>query len=197
MFPVIEQTYCSPAQMTLVVEEKMSFSGDDFSAYDTNGRLWFKMDSKAFSFNSRRTLVDVTGKPVLTLSRKAFSMSGKWNLFRGASDDKSAQILSIEPKLFSLSPSIKIYLNDGDREPDFFCKGDFRAKRFQVLHRYNGQDIQIAEISKESKFSSMSAFVKSQYSDKNKYFLNIVQGADTALIVALCVVVDELCHDQQ
>jgi hypothetical protein len=39
---IIDAMYCVPHPVTLTLREEVSFSGDDFTAFDSSGRLWFK-----------------------------------------------------------------------------------------------------------------------------------------------------------
>jgi uncharacterized protein YxjI len=125
-FVVTEPQYILNQATTLVLKETVGgFSKDDFKITDMNRNLWFMMDSKAFSFRDKRTLLNQQGQPVVTLKKQLFSLGkSKWSCYRGNSTDQS--LFSVEPKIFTFTPNIKIYLKDGDREPDFQIKGNFR-----------------------------------------------------------------------
>jgi hypothetical protein len=94
------------------------------------------------------------------------------------------------------SPFLQVYLNDGDKEEDFLIKGNFRAKHFEIIQKVGGHERQIAGVKKESKFSSATAFLKSQLTESDKYFVTIEAGVDCAFVVALAILCDELFQDK-
>jgi hypothetical protein len=91
---------------------------------------------------------------------------------------------------------MQVYLNDGDKEEDFLIKGNFRAKHFEIIQKAGRQERRIASVKKESKFSSATAFLKSQLTDADKYFVTIEAGVDCAFVVALGILCDELFQDK-
>lgn len=45
----------------------------------------FRMDARAMSMKEKRTLLDATSAPALSLSQNVFSLRGTWSMYRGAS----------------------------------------------------------------------------------------------------------------
>ena len=43
------------------------------------------------------------------------------------------------PAALTLSPQINVYLNDGDKEEDFKVKGNFLAKKYEVIQKLQGR----------------------------------------------------------
>lgn len=146
----------------------------------------------------RRQLRDVYGRIVCTLTRQMLSLSGKWSLFHGNDSHRSMPMLTIEPKLFTLKPKIKVYLNDGDRYPDYLARGDFLGRHFEINRVFpDGSEQLVACCSKQSMFSNGGAFFNTCVLDKQTYYLDIMPGVDAAFIVALCVIVDEQFYDNR
>jgi hypothetical protein len=53
-----------------------------------------------------------------------------------------------------------VYLNDGDKEADFRIKGNFRGRKFDIIHCSPAGERVVASVKKESRFSSASAFLR-------------------------------------
>jgi uncharacterized protein YxjI len=185
-----QQVVSQPTQLRLM--EKVSLSGDDFKVCDSTGRCWFSLDSKTFSFRDSRVLKDQTGKDLLVMKQMMFTLGMKWQ----ANAPDGTRLFTIEPKFFSLTPKIRIFLSDGDRDADFELRGSFmNGKRdFSIVDVRGGRDTTIAECKKERAFSSVGAFFNNMI-DKDCYYLNLNQGADAAFCVAICLLLDEFYHE--
>lgn len=170
------------------------FRNDDFNITDTSGRPFFRLAAAAFSVGGRRQLLDANNMPLLNMEKKMLSFRGRWFMTRA---DTGARVAELKPALMSLTPSITVYLNDGDREPDFEIKGDFRSKRFSISQRVPGRgEVQIASVERESRFASGTAFMMSVVTDAQKYFLTIEPGVDAAFVTALATLCDEIFNDK-
>jgi uncharacterized protein YxjI len=154
------------------------------------------MDASAFSLSQRRVLVDATGRPVLSMARKIMSMHKKWYMYRGGSTN-GTRVATIEPKLLTLSPNINVYLNDGDKIPDFKIRGDFLARNFDVYQLGTGGcgERLVASVRKQSRFQSISSYIKQSSYNKQTYNVTLQPGVDAAFVVGLCVAVDEHYRD--
>eukprot|EP00775_Hariotina_reticulata_P005286 gene5286-5521_t len=77
-------------------------------------------------------------------------------------------------------------------------QGNFSAKKFDIVHHRDGGkgDEVIATIKKEGKYSSVVAFVRSQFVNSERYYAYVEPGADLAFISALATLVDEVYHDE-
>ncbi|KAI8896918.1 tubby C-terminal-like domain-containing protein [Globomyces pollinis-pini] len=190
---VIAPQFIVSQPTTLTLKEAYSFSGDDFTIKDQNGSLWFSLDSQTWSLRDKRVLLDSTNRPVVTLQKKLFSIGSKWE----ATSPTGQKLFSIEPKIFTLNPKINIYLNDGDREPDFQVKGKFlnRSRDFKVVDVRGGQKLVVATCNKQRAHESVGAFFKNMMG-KDVYYLSLHPGADAALCTSVCLLLDELFHDK-
>ncbi|KAF6261719.1 tubby C-terminal-like domain-containing protein [Scenedesmus sp. NREL 46B-D3] len=191
---VVSPQFCMPQQTVLVMQEQAGYKSDDFTITDATGRPFFKLSAALFSIGNKRQLLDAYGSPLLHMERKMLSLHGTWLLLRPSDGAKLAELKS---SLMSLTPSIKVYLNDGDKEPDFVVKGDFRSKRFSIFQRTRGSDVAIAQVQRESRFSSSSAFLMSMMTDAQKYFVTIEPGVDAAFVVGLATLCDEIFNDKE
>merc|ERR1719167_1386467 len=57
-------------------EKFFSFSGDDCSVKDMDGRLWFRIEGSSMSLNDKRNLTDADGQQVAGYQKKLLSMHG-------------------------------------------------------------------------------------------------------------------------
>lgn len=195
---VIDQGYCTPGQITLKAKEKkFSMTGDSFSVTGPDGGAWFSVNPKMFSMRDKRVLLDGAGRPACGLQKKLVSLKPAWELFRGG--DFTQQVATIKQKMLTLKPCVNVFLTalagDGDKEPDFKVKGNFRAKKFDVLAVRGDQETVIAKIHKESRFSGVQAFMTSALTEADNYFIEAQPGTDLAFLTALCMAVDELFQD--
>ncbi|WIA19859.1 hypothetical protein OEZ85_005762 [Tetradesmus obliquus] len=191
---VVSPQFCMPQQTVLVMQEQAGFKSDDFTITDATGRPIFKLSAAVCSIGNKRQLLDAYGTPLLHMERKMMSLHGTWLLLRPSDGAKLAELKS---SLMSLTPSIKVYLNDGDKEPDYVIKGDFRSKRFSICQRTHGSDVPIAQVQKESRFANSTAFLMSMVTDAQKYFVTIEPGVDAAFVVALATLCDEIYNDKE
>lgn len=193
---MVSPQYCSAQQVTLkAAENPYSASGDDFTISDAQtGTTWFKMDARAMSMREKRVLVDASGRPACCLSKEVLTLrSQKWNLYAGG--DFRHKLAVIRPKMLSMSPTVLVMLNDGDRVPDFVAKGNFLAKKFEVYQVQGGRERLVARVKKESRFSSAAAYLAAAVHDKQSYYITAEPGADLAFLTALCMCMDEMWHD--
>ncbi|KAJ3233586.1 hypothetical protein HDU81_002143 [Chytriomyces hyalinus] len=189
------QAYTATQNTTLVIKEKFgSFSGDDMTIKDQTGRAWFRLDAKMISMKDKRTLLDAnTNMPVVRLEKKLFSIGNKWQ----ATGPSGNMLFTLEPKLLTLTPSINVYLADGDRSPDFKVTGSFLQKDFQLFDIRNGGKRPVGVCKKERATANLGAFVSTMVFNKDSYFLTLYPGADVAMWVSICVLLDELYHDEK
>ncbi|KAF8061132.1 LURP-related protein [Scenedesmus sp. PABB004] len=193
---VVSPHFAAPVQTTLVLAEQFgTFRNDNFNITDAAGRHVFTLAAAAFSVGGKRQLLDAGGAPLLCIERKLLSLHGTWVLTRPGD---GARLAEVKPSLASLTPSVKVYLNDGDSEPDFVIKGDFRGKRFTIAHRQPGRgEAVVASVARESRFASTTALLMSMVTDANRYFVTIEPGVDGAFIAALATLCDEIFNDRE
>ncbi|KAJ3304655.1 hypothetical protein HDV03_002476 [Kappamyces sp. JEL0829] len=192
---VVSPQYVVGQPTTLVMKEKKfgSWSNDDFTIYERgSNRLWFMLDARTFSFRDKRTLLDANKTPILTLTKAVFSIGTKWQ----ANSASGHKLYSVENKIFTFTPCVNIFLNDGDRSPDFTIKGNFLQRDFKVTDVRGGQKKVIAVCSKQRAFAGVGAFLNNMM-HIDSYDLTIQPGADAAFCVSICLLLDELFHDKR
>ena len=142
--------------------------------------------------NGQRTLIDASNMPVATLRKDVFSIRRGWSMCHAQTNQL---VCSLEAKIFTLTPNVKIYLNDGDKEPDFQVLGDFASRQFNIIQKLPGYDRQLATCTRMLPFQSMSAFLQT-IAHKQSYYVHVEAGVDTSFIAAICTLIDELFLDE-
>ena len=65
VLPTHSEKYVRNEPTVLKLREKFfSFSGDDCTIKDLNGKDWFKIEGEAMSISSKRFMTDTTGKEI-------------------------------------------------------------------------------------------------------------------------------------
>jgi uncharacterized protein YxjI len=199
---VINPRYVAQQETVLkIVELYGAIRGkeDDFAIFDARtGQQVFKMDSAAYDPKwQRRVLRDAYGAPACCLMKKPMSLSGAWEVYAGG--DFAHKLLEVKPKMMSMTPVLAVNeVNDGDRLPDYYADGNFRAKSFDIV-RCNpdgSRGAAVATIKAESKWSSGHNYVRAK-DNKDTYYARVQPGVDLAFISALCVIIDEVYRDEK
>lgn len=110
-----------PQPLTLMMQEFGfgSVNKDDFVISDEQGRHWFTLKAAHITMSNSRSLLDASGRPLVTMSNKLVSLHKSWIMSRA----DGVKLAEIKPSLMAvISPSIKVYLQDGDKEADFVVK---------------------------------------------------------------------------
>ncbi|KAI3638554.1 hypothetical protein MIR68_003052 [Amoeboaphelidium protococcarum] len=119
--PIVDGKFCFQ-QKTLFIMKNFAgaFSCPDYEVRDQEGRLWFKLESKAFSNQGFKTLLDSNGQPVLKMKRKCFSLKYRIHL------PGNHQALFVFKPQWTWTPQVQLFLGDGKgKKPDFLLKGSF------------------------------------------------------------------------
>ncbi|GMH32452.1 hypothetical protein BSKO_00286 [Bryopsis sp. KO-2023] len=177
----IDPRFITQEEVYLVLKEKFSFSGDDFSIHDTNGRHWFQVKGKTFSLRDKKTLFDVANVPVLTMHSKVFSLHSTQEIYRGQSTDLAA---TVKKKIkLSFNSSITVTVTYQGRTEILEIKGNFMDRAFIIMR--GGQ--LIAKSTRTNRWGAAALLT-----DRETYFLEVAAGVDSALMVALAVSIDEI-----
>ena len=156
------------------------------------------MESKAFSFNNKRKLLDSNGAVVSELEAPLFSWY-KWHIIKNGN-----KLVTLSWPVFSVRPKVRVFLNNapkvatsegGKKIPNFVVRGKFWKNDYQIFEVQSpGVEVAIATCSKRYPFENMNAFFH-HLGSRDVYFLNINPGVDASFIVSLCICVDEIYHD--
>jgi uncharacterized protein YxjI len=171
-------------------EHVRGFSGDNFSITDTfTNQLWFRLDSKAFSFRSQRVLLDFSNVPVLTLEKKFAVFADKWV---GFGTSTSHIKFGLNRKLFSFSPMVFASIGGGENQ-DIVIRGSFWRRTYEIVDVRTNQ--LLARCSLQNPLQTAEAFMSALFGKQN-YYVTIEPGVDAAFIVSTCLIIDEMFHDR-
>jgi uncharacterized protein YxjI len=188
----INSCFCSPTPVTLHLREKAwSFSGDDFTIRDVHsGQLYFRIEGSALSMTDRKVLLDVYNQPIVHMRDEIFSFMPTFNI---SSDYDSRNIIfriKAKATFFDTVLECKFPNVGTGRECRLGLFGDWRARAAVIwLDQGNGQKLPVARIYRPTA-TSRNVFLNAQ-----DYYLDIAPNVDMALMVLVCVALDEAKKD--
>lgn len=170
-------------------EKALSFSGDSFSVKDTaTGQTAFKIKGNALSFHDSKTIQDHSGRPIYKMSESLLSLRHRMHI---TDAQTKAPLLTTRQKSFIPLMGTSTILvwrgSNDDGEPYLEVKGDFFRKDFSVVEVASGR--RVAAVKRKS-FTLQNLLL-----EKDTYIVRVEPGLDTALMVFLCVAIDEVHRD--
>jgi len=186
---ITEKRFCLDHPVTLILKEKiLTLSGDDFNIKDTNDVSYFKCKGKAFSFNDKKVLYDLNDEPILNISHKVFSASGKKTVYRGSNDTE--RLLSIvNENIFSKTKQTVTYK-------------DLTTNKFETIEMkcdFFGFDCSIYKGRQKNGGPLLCRIHKKVdskiFTSSENYVVEIQPNVDIAAMVALAIVFDEIKND--
>ena len=156
--------------MVYQVRQKIFSLGDRYAVKDASGSDRFLVRSAVVSVSRRMWIMDMEGRELYGMRRKLVSFLPCYRILRG--DDEVASLrqrLSLWGKRFSV---------EGERG-SFSIRG--RALDFDYSIEKGGAEV--ASVSKRL------------FSLSDSYGVDIAEGEDDAFILALVIIIDQLCHE--
>jgi uncharacterized protein YxjI len=155
------------------MREKIWSLGDSFTIQDESGRDVFRVQGRAFSWGDKLSFQDADGRELAFISQKLLSFLPHYEIYRdGARFAEIAKEFSWLRKRFTL---------DVPGPNDYTIEGSFWDHEF--VFRRGG-----AEVARAS---------KSYWSLTDSYGVDIADGEDDVAILATCVVIDLVGHDDE
>lgn len=164
----------------------LAASKQEYHVTDAKGQTYFLLKpSTTTSFTSsagKKHLYDAEGRSLVDLDKKMVSLHGTWLLTRSADGSRIAEV----------KPSKKImnvYLNDGDKQPDYTIHG--KSKKFTIkdCHRENAV---VATLVKGATGFLAGCMKPKTKAEAGKYTLTIQPGVDAAFITALAMICENV-----
>jgi len=153
------------------MREKIWSLGDSFTIQDEDGRDVFQVRGRAFSWGDKLSFQDLEGRELAFISQKLLSFKPRYELYRdGALFAEIVKEFSWLRKRFTL---------DVPGPNDYSIEGSFWDHEF-VFHRAG---VEVARAS------------KSYLSWTDSYGVDIADQEDAVAILATCVVIDLVGHD--
>ncbi|MEQ8821638.1 MAG: LURP-one-related family protein [Sumerlaeia bacterium] len=158
--------------MRYKVREKIFAIGDAFTIEDEHGNAAFKVKSKILSFRNRMEMEDASGKDVATMHKKIVAFFETWTVeIAGGPAVKVRRGIKLFGSRFSIS--------GGGEKLD--ARGSFYDYNFEITR--GGRTA--AVVSK--KFFALS----------DTYGVEVADGEDPALMMALVIVFDQIFHEER
>jgi len=176
--------YAQNIEVTLKLREKrMSLSGDSFAITDVQGRPYFKMEGNAFHIRDKKTLMQADGRPIFNIQNKLLSIHSQYLVYNATQSTESQPLFTVKSHFSMTGANLDVsFINASDnRLVKFELKGSFFDRSAEIT--MGGQPV--ARISRQFMNSGELLF------DQQTYFLTVAPGVDVAMMVALCVCMDE------
>ncbi|GAA0165084.1 hypothetical protein LIER_39909 [Lithospermum erythrorhizon] len=181
---IVEQVYVFKEETHLtVLKTSLFFTGDGFTAYDTNGQLVFRVDSYGpDSDKGEVVLMDAVGKCLLTVRRKRPSLHNRWEGFLGEKTEGQKPIFSVRRSsiIGRCNVTVEMYNNQGE---EYHIEGSFAQRSCTI---FDASKETMAEIKRKVDASANVVLGKDVFS------LNVKPGFDGAFAMGLVLVLDQI-----
>ncbi|MCB0916133.1 MAG: LURP-one-related family protein [Actinobacteria bacterium] len=158
-----------PPPTIFKMREKLISIGDDSWIEDADGNRVFKADGKALRVRDTFILKDASGNEVAKIQEKAIAIRDKMKI------DLPGGSATIMKRAIGIRDRFKIDLDNG---PDLSAMGNFVDHEYTIEQDGN----KVAEISKK------------WFRVRDTYGVEIEQGANIPLILAITVAIDSMVH---
>lgn len=149
--------------MNLYIKQRVFTWGDKFSVYDEAGNVRYTVEGEVFTWGKKLHLYDLSGNEVAFIQQKVFSFLPKYYVFQNG---------------FQTAEITKEFVFFRDRYtvhgPDWQVHGDFFSHEYEVVQGART----IVTVSRE------------WFTWGDTYRLSIAPDADTALAIAVVLVID-------
>ncbi|EPQ31888.1 uncharacterized protein PFL1_00087 [Pseudozyma flocculosa PF-1] len=170
-----------------VREQKMSMSGDDFSVKDAvTGNTMFKVDGSYFSMRDKKNITDASGNPLFTVKKKLIAIHSTYVGTSPKTDDVIFTVKSSFSLGTKLTATFKNVAGDG-QETELVLRGDLLDRSAEITTK---DGIPVARIARSFVNAGELLF------DKQTYVLTVAPGVDAALLLAICICLDEKANEK-
>ena len=146
--------------------------GEDFTIDDESGRPVYRVDGKVLRIRETFVIEDMQGREVATIREKKIALRDSMKILRGGDTIATVKKAWLTP----FGDKFNVDLKGGD---ELVAKGDFLDHDYEI--RRGGHTV--AQVSK--KWFALS----------DTYGIDIAEGEDDGLILAVAVALDEMAHD--
>ena len=154
------------------MRQRLISIGEDYVIEDERGQAVYKVDGKVMRIRETFVMEDMGGREVATIREKKLAIRDSMKILR---DGKT--VATVKKALFA--PFGDRFVVDVDGGDDLQVKGDLLDHDYRI--RRDGKTV--AEVSKK------------WFALRDTYGIDIADGEDDALILAVAVALDEMAHD--
>ncbi|KZV56884.1 protein LURP-one-related 5 [Dorcoceras hygrometricum] len=182
---IVEQGYVYEEETHLtVLKTSHFFCGDGFSAYDSKGRLVFRVDSYGpeASELGELVLMDADGRCLITVRRKWPSLHQRWEGFSGERAEGQKPLFSVRRSsiIGRSSVVVEVYTTPS---VDYHIEGSFACRNCRIL---NEEHETVAEIRRKVDATTNVVL------GKDVFLLSLHPGFDAAFAMGLVLVLDRI-----
>ncbi len=157
--------------MRYIMRQKMLSLGDNFQIKNENGDDAFIVNGKVFSLAKQLSFQDLAGNTLVSIKQQLVSWGATYTISK---DDNPVAVVKKELfNVFSYRFSI-----DLSGSPSLATTGDFLNHEYAI---FRGEQ-QVAAISKQ------------WFTLTDTYGVDIGEGEDDVLVLAIAIVIDMVCH---
>ena len=153
------------------VKEKFWSLGNNFTITDEAGLNCYRVTGKAFSWGDKLSFQDMEGKELAFIKQKMMSLMPRYQIL------KHGEMFAEVTKQFSWLK--KKFVLDVPGPNDYLIEGSFWAHEFEFMRG-----------TKSVAWSS-----KKRWGWSDSYGVKIVDDEDDVAILATCIVIDQILHD--
>lgn len=153
-----------------VVKQKILSFSDSFVIQDENNRPAYKVEGKLFAFGDKLRIYDMNNQERVYIEQKRFKLLPEYHLF-----EKGNRVAIVKKEFTLFKPRFNIESTSGRYTVD----GNFFGYNFRILK----EGIVAARVDK--------AF----FAFRDTYSVEVSPGEDEGLLLAMCIVIDQILHD--
>lgn len=159
--------------MRYLIREKFWAWGDDFYILDEHNERAFFVDGAAFSWGDKLSFQDMQGNELAYIAQKMLAFFPRYRIYR------NGELFAEVKKEFSWLR--KKFTLDVPGPNDYTITGSFWDHEY-VFQR-GGREVAVVS--------------RSFFSLTHTYGVEIVAGEDAVAILATCIVIDQVLHDEK
>jgi len=157
-------------KLRFVVKQKILTFSDDFIIYDQNKRPAYKVYGQLFTLGNKLTIHSMGNGDEIYIKQKIFKLLPEYHLYRNG-----VNLAVIRKDFTFFKPKFSIDSPSGY----YKVSGDFFNYNFKI--------------SKDGRI--VTTVGKKFFAMKDTYTVDIVEGEDESLLLAMCIVIDQVFHD--
>jgi uncharacterized protein YxjI len=154
------------------MRQRLISIGEDYVIEDERGQPVYKVDGKVLRIRETFVLEDMSGREVATVREKKLAIRDSMKILRGGKTVATVKKALISP----FSDRFTVEVEGGG---DLKVKGDLLDHDYEITR----DGTRVAQVSKK------------WFTLRDTYGIDIAEGEDDALILAVAVALDEMAHD--
>ncbi|KAI0413038.1 DUF567-domain-containing protein [Xylaria grammica] len=170
--------FASQPESLLLREKALSLSGDSFEIRNSDGELIFRVTSEVSPLAGRTHISDTDGNLLFTIRKKFIALHSTFY----AEDPNGKVIIEVKGK-FSIGPrkSVCTFRSQLGTEESLVAAGSFSDTRADIMHE--ATKLPVATIDREE-LTNMRDILQT-------YIVTVAPNVDMAIIIAMCMCLDE------